>query len=200
MKDPLFGNKVAAAALTVVLLAFGVPITLNTLGKVFAGHHGHEKDAENPFHLAYIPAEIQIGTGPKVEAPKVSLGELLANASAQRGERSAALCAACHTFAEGEANGIGPNLWNIVNRPVGGISGYSYSNVVANAGGVWSYDRLDPYLANSQSYLPGTTMAQMVRKDTKRADILAYLATLSDDPVPFPEPAPAEVAEDAAGD
>lgn len=191
MKDPLYGNKVAAAFLTTVLLAAGLPIVIGTLGKVFGGHHGHHGTEANPFGLAYIPSEIVIGgAGAAPAEEKMSLAELLQNASAQRGERAAGLCAACHTFEKGGSNGIGPNLWGVVGREVGGVPGFGYSAAVAGEEGVWSYDRLDPYLANSQSYIAGTTMVQMVRKDEKRADILAYLATLSDDPVPFPEPPP----------
>lgn len=199
-KDPLFGNKVAAAALLTLLIAFGLPIIINTMTTIFGGHHGGHHDEENPFGLAYTPAEIRIdgaGAAAEEEVP-VDLGTLLANASAQRGERAAGLCKACHTFNAGEPNGIGPNLWNIVNRDVGGVSGFGYSQAVANAGGQWTYDRLDPYLENSAAYLPGTQMAQMIRKEEKRADILAFLQTLSDDPVPFPEPAPMMMEDDTA--
>lgn len=195
MKDPLFGNKVAAAALTTLLLAVGLPIIFGTLGKVFGGHHGHHGTEENPFSLAYIPADIVIGGAEAAEVIEVSLGEMMASASVERGERAAGLCAACHTFTKGGADGIGPNLWDIVNREIGGVSGFAYSGAVAAQEGVWSYERLDPYLANSQAYIPGTIMAQMVRKDNKRADILAYLGSLSDNPAPYPEPVIAEVEE-----
>lgn len=200
MKDPLYGNKVAAAVLTVALLAFGVPIVLETFDKL--GHHDahHEKDPDNPFHLAYIPAEVTFSAdAAKEEAPKVDLGTLMASASADRGKRGAALCGSCHTFAEGEPNGIGPNLWNLVGREVASVSGFGYSGALKEIGGVWSYERLDPYLENSQSYVPGTQMAQMIRKETKRADILAYLGSLSNDPVPFPAPAPVAPETGAEG-
>ncbi|MEM9989006.1 MAG: cytochrome c family protein [Pseudomonadota bacterium] len=199
MKDPLYGNKIAAVALTTVLLAFGLPITINTLGKIFGGHHGHHTDEANPFGLAYIPTEIKLeGPGAAPPEPEVDLGTLLAQASAERGKRGAALCSACHTFEKGGPNGIGPNLWDVMGREVASVAGFSYSAAVENFGGVWSYERLDPYLENSGAYIPGTQMVQMLRKDQKRADILAYLATLSDDPLPFPEPAPPVVEEEVA--
>ena len=198
MKDPLYGNKVAAVALIVLLLAFGLPITINTLTKVFAGHHGDHHEEGNPFGLAYIPTEIRIDGAAAVEEVPIDLGTMMANSSETRGERAAALCAACHTFAKGGDNGIGPNLWNVVGKDIASVDGYAYSSALSAVEGVWEYDRLDKYLENSAAYVPGTQMAQMVRKPEKRADILAYLGSLSDNPVPFPEPAPAPVEEETA--
>lgn len=202
MKDPLFGNKIAAAILTTLLLAFGLPIVITTLTKVFS-HHGHgEFDPENPFHLAYIPAQVDIGPAEPGNAPAevADLGTLLAAADVSRGERASGLCGSCHSFDEGGANGIGPNLWNIVGRQVAGVSGFGYSSALQGFGGEWSYDRLDAYLENSQEYVPGTQMAQKINKPAKRADILAYLGSLSNDPVPFPEPAAPAEEEQAASE
>ncbi|RFB05525.1 c-type cytochrome [Parvularcula marina] len=201
-KDPLFGNKVAAAVLTTLLIAFGLPIIITTLTNVFGGHHGAEHhDEANPFGLAYIPAEIVLeGGGAAEAAPEIDLGTLLASASADRGERAAGLCKACHTFEAGGDNGIGPNLWGIMGKEVASVPGFGYSGPMSDLGGVWTYQRVDHLLENSQAFLPGTQMAQMVRKDEKRADILAFLQTLADEPYPFPEPAPAseEGAEESA--
>ncbi|MEM9232985.1 MAG: cytochrome c family protein [Pseudomonadota bacterium] len=198
-KDPLFGNKVAAAVLTTLLIAVGLPIIITTMTKVFSGHHGDHHDESNPFGLAYVPAEIVIeGAAPAEAEAVIDLGTLLANASVERGERAAALCAACHTFEKGGADGIGPHLWDIVGRDIGGVSGFAYSQAVRDFGGQWTYEHLDGYLENSAAYIPGTQMAQMVRKDERRADILAYLGSLSDNPLPFPEPAPAAPEEATA--
>jgi cytochrome c len=202
MKDPLFGNKLAAAALVIALLYFGLPILVN----IFVGggsHHGGdyhgEVDPENPLHLAY-PVEIKLEGAPVVDEPEIDLGTLLAAASVDRGARAVGACKSCHTFEQGGANGTGPNLWDIVGHPVAAIEGFGYTTALQEFGGTWTYERLDKYLENSKAYIPGTEMAQRVRKEGKRADILAYLQSLSDNPVPFPEPAPVieEVAEAGA--
>lgn len=189
MKDPLFGNKLAAALLTAALLVFGLPQLTKAL--IGGGHHGGHG---GELHLAY-GGELDLGAsaGPVEAAPKVDLGTLLANANPAGGERRAALCKSCHTFDKGGANGTGPNLWGVVGRELASHAGFNYTSALQEAGGVWSYDRLDAYLKNSQEYIPGTAMVQRFAKDEQRADILAYLSTLSDSPVPFPTPAaPAE--------
>lgn len=194
MNDPLLSNKIAAAILTALLLIFGLP----QLTKALFGGGGHHGGGEEELHLAY-GGELDLGAsaGPAEEAPKVDLGTLLANASASAGERRAALCRSCHTFEEGGANGTGPNLWGVVGRELASHAGFNYTSALKDAGGVWTYERLDHYLMNSQEYIPGTAMVQRFPRDDQRADILAYLGSLAASPAPFPEPAPAATEEAA---
>jgi cytochrome c len=191
MKDPLLFNKIAGAGLTALLLIFGLPQLTNAL---FGGGHGGGHGGE--LKLAY-PVELEFGAAAAgEEAPEVSLAELLAEADPAAGERRVALCKSCHTFERGGANLQGPNLWNVVGRPVASVEGFSYTPAMKALGGEWTYERLDKLIENSQAFLPGTAMVQRFPRADQRADILAYLATLSDDPVPFPEP-PARAAEAA---
>lgn len=200
MKDPLLSNKIAAAVLAALILIFGLP---QLTGLLFGGGHGGAHGDE--LHLAYCCVDLETSgaTAPVEEAP-ADLGTLLASASAAGGQRRAALCASCHTFDEGGANGNGPNLWNIVNREVGSVAGFNYSAALTDFGGVWTYERLNEYIKDSQSYVPGTGMAQRMGRDDQRADILAYLGSLSASPVAFPAPveveAPAEDVEHAASE
>lgn len=196
MKDPLFGNKLAAAVLTALLLIFGLPQLTKAL--TGGGHHGGHGEE---LHLAYGgDIELAVASGPAEETPILDLGALLAEASASAGQRRAAICASCHTFEQGGANGTGPNLWNTVGRQVAGVSGFNYTSALSEAGGVWTYERLDAYLKNSQEYIPGTSMVQRFPRDAQRADLLAYLGSLSANPVPFPEPAVTEPTVDSAED
>ncbi|NNL90475.1 MAG: c-type cytochrome [Marinicaulis sp.] len=183
-KDPLLSNKIAAAALTVLLLIFGLPHIAGAI--LGGGHHGGEGDE---LHLAYCCVDLETtATGGDNGEKAFDLGTALANANVAGGERRAAICKSCHTFEEGGANGTGPNLYNIVNRTVGTVPGFNYSSALANDGGVWSYERLDAYLKNSQEYIPGTAMVQRFPKDDQRADLLAYLGSMSPNPAPYPEP------------
>ena len=191
MQDPLFGNKVAAAVLTALLIFFGLPQLATAL--LGGGHHGGGHGEE--LHLAYpIDYQIAASSGGEKEEKK-SLAEMMASATAAVGERRFALCKSCHSFEKGGANGTGPNLWNIVGREVASVPGFAYTSALKEIGGVWTYERLDEYLKNSQGYVPGTAMVQRFPKDDQRADILLYLGALSDNPVPIPQPEPVEASE-----
>lgn len=195
MNDPLFANKVAFSILATLLLLFGLPLLAESLyggGGHHGGgdHHGEEVAAVFP----QFPIELDIaGAAPSIEEAPVDLGTLLADASVAAGERGSALCAACHSFNKGGAQLQGPNLWNIVGREIASVDEYSgYSSALQAKEGAWTYEALDAFLYNSQEYVPGTAMAQKIKKDSKRADIIAYLGSLSDDPVPYPAPVAAE--------
>jgi cytochrome c len=195
MKDPMFFNKLAGAGLTAALIFFGLPHIASALR---GGEH-HVAGEEHELKLAY-PIEWKKEGGGGEAAGEVAppdLGTLLAAATAAGGERKAAVCKGCHTMEKGGANGTGPNLWGIVDRAVASHAGFKYTGELTAAGGVWSYDRLDKYLENSQAYIPGTAMIQRFPKADQRADILAYLATLSDAPAPFPAPVVADAPTEA---
>ncbi|MEM0927771.1 MAG: c-type cytochrome [Pseudomonadota bacterium] len=197
MKDPLFGNKLASAILIVLLLFLGLPVIFNTALTLAGGHHGdHHASAENPFDLAYIPySQLQVSGAPQEEVVEVSLGCLMAEASADRGARGALVCTSCHSLEQGGGNGTGPALWDIMGRQVASVGGFAYTGALQGLGGDWDFEKMDAYLENSQAYVPGTQMVQRISKDNKRADILAYLATLTDgEPIAFPECIPPEEA------
>jgi cytochrome c len=201
-KDPMLGNKIAGAVLAALLLVFGLPqLTAAILGGGGEGHGGGEAEE---LHLAYCCVELETATATKAEQAPPDLGTLLANASVSGGERRAALCKSCHTLDEGGASMAGPNLWGIIDRPVASVDGFNYTAALKAAGGVWTYDRLDKFLENSQNYIPGTAMGQRFAKPAQRADILAYLGSLSANPVAFPAPAaveaPAVEEADGAGE
>lgn len=107
----------------------------------------------------------------------------LAAGDAANGESVAKVCAACHSEKD-KTNKVGPYLVGIVGRPIATAEGYAYSDAMKkygtdNAGGVWDEARLMKYLSDPRAEVPGTKMAFAgVKDDTKRADLVAYLATL----------------------
>ena len=206
MKDPLFSNKLAFCALAALLLVVGLPVVSESFFGDHGGGHG-KAHADNGDHgeeqlyaFPQYPVDIDLGGAGVVKVvKKVDLGTMMASADNSRGQRAVAACAACHSFNEGGANLQGPNLWNIVGRPIAGLASYTnYSSALKEKGGVWTYEALSELLYNSQEYAPGTVMQQKIKKDGKRADILAYLGSLSTDPVPFPKPAQIEVGDSDA--
>jgi cytochrome c len=133
---------------------------------------------------AAAPATAVAPAAPK-ETP---LPELLVKADAKKGQSDAKVCGTCHNFDKGGAAKVGPDLWGVVGRPVASAAGFAYSDSVKGLGGDWSYDKLNNWIANPKEMAAGTKMAFAGEKDPqKRADILSYLQSLSDTPVPFPK-------------
>ena len=139
-----------------------------------------------------LPQGAQQAAGP---AAPVDLGTLLAGADAGRGERTAQVCASCHTFEAGGPNRTGPNLHGVVGRAYASHSGFNYSPALAGAGGRWTYEALDQFLASPSRAVPGTRMSFAgLRNPRDRAHLIAYLARISPGAPPFPAPAPAPAA------
>lgn len=142
------------------------------------------------------------GTAPAaakaVDAPLAAIAPLLAGASVDKGTKIFRKCQACHTAAEGDANRVGPNLWGIVDRPMASVAGFGYSSAMTafagNGARVWDYESLNGFLAAPKKYIRGTAMAFVgLKKEEDRANLIAYLRSLSTAPAPLPGP-------DAAGE
>ncbi|TNE58028.1 MAG: cytochrome c family protein [Alphaproteobacteria bacterium] len=107
-----------------------------------------------------------------------------ASADISKGERVFKKCQTCHTTEKDGADKIGPNLWNVMTRGKGTQEGFKYSTVLADAGGQWTVEDLDAFVADPKSFLSGTKMTFAgLKKDSDRTHLIAYLATLSDTPV-----------------
>lgn len=112
---------------------------------------------------------------------------LLAAANPEQGQALTRACQSCHSFDKGGANKVGPNLYGVVGADVAAHGDYAYSDVLQAAEGAWSYEALNAFLANPKGYAPGTKMSYGgMKKASDRANLIAYLRTLSDDPPPLP--------------
>ncbi len=132
----------------------------------------------------------------------VDIGTLLAKADPKAGEAAAKKCESCHDFTENGPNKIGPNLYGVVGRPIASHAGFSYSaDLSAHSKETWTYEMLNKWITNPKSIAPGTKMTYAGdTDDSDRANIIAYLSTLSHSPVPFPPPAPATGGQAPASD
>jgi cytochrome c len=149
------------------------------------------------------------GTAAPAASAAVPIAVRLAAADVAAGQKSAAICSSCHSLGKGQPGKIGPNLYGIVGDPAGHMEGFHYSKAMLDkkaAGLTWTFDTLDQFLTAPKAFVPGTAMGFAgFKKDTDRANVIAYLNTLSDAPVPLPAadaapaaPAPATEAAPAA--
>ena len=184
-------NKILGAILGTCLITLALNIGA---GAIFA--------PAKPAKPGYVIAVKTEGAAEKKEAaPKeVPLPVRLAKASVNKGQATAKQCQACHTFEKGGPNRVGPNLWNVVGNERGkGRNGFNFSSAMKAKGGEWTYDELDKFLANPRGYISGTAMTFAgLKNDQQRADVIDFLHTLSDNPLPLPK-AQAENAPPAGG-
>tara|TARA_B100001057_G_scaffold370595_1_gene374557 strand:- start:1005 stop:1916 length:912 start_codon:yes stop_codon:yes gene_type:complete len=120
-----------------------------------------------------------------IEKPKLSFEEELVLASVESGLKLSKKCTACHSLKSGGPNGVGPTLWNIVNAPKANIDEYSYSSALLSIGGSWTVQDLNMWLKSPKKYAPGNKMSFAgLRKIKDRADLIAFLNSISDKPIP----------------
>ncbi len=127
---------------------------------------------------------IQKATNDKVVE---SISSLLASASLEKGEKIFNKCGACHNYKKGSKSKIGPNLWDLINRPKASISGFAYSKALSEYGGKWTFEELNEFLYKPKEYINGTKMNFAgINNVRDRANLILWLRQKSDNPIPLP--------------
>lgn len=173
-------NKIAGAIILATLIAFAIGKIGDNLVAPGGGH------GEAPVVAVKAPPEPT--ARPSVpKAPEVPFATLLANADLARGKRVFNKCKACHTVTDGGKNGIGPNLWNVVNAEPTSKSAFKYSAALQGLKGKpWTYENLNAFLTKPKNYAKGTKMTFVgIKKPADRANVIFYLRSLSATPAPL---------------
>ena len=165
---------------------------------ILSGKYFHADSAERPEKLGYFidaPDEV-VGGGEMTVAEAMTMEGV----DASKGQQVFAKCTACHTIEQGGANGIGPNLYGIMGKAVGGgAAGFAYSSALADKGGQWDWDTMSDWLKSPRGFANGTKMSFAgLSKIEDRAAVMLYMNSMGSN-LPIPEFV-AEVADEAEGE
>jgi cytochrome c len=173
-------NKIIAAILMVALLVIG-------LGKI-ADSVFYVKKPKKPGYQVEVESQLTSVTSEVAKVvEKIDIAAIMALGDVTSGEKIFKKCAACHSINKGGKNKIGPALYNVVGRAVGGVDNYKYSKALASYGKEWTFEELNGFLLKPASYIKGTKMSYAgLRKEKDRASVIKYLNQKSDSPKPLP--------------
>ena len=173
-------NKIIAAVLLVALLVIGI-------GKI-SDIIFYVKKPETPGYSVKVQQVASTSSSAaEVTEEKIDIVALMAMGDVVSGEKIFKKCAACHSIVKDGKNKIGPALYNVVGRKIGGVADYKYSKALVAYGKEWSFEELNGFLIKPAKWIKGTKMAYAgLRKEEDRASIIKYLNQNSDNPKPLP--------------
>jgi cytochrome c len=173
-------NKIVAAVLLVALLVIGIGKLSNVIFYV-------EKPEKPGYAVEVQQASTSTTAAATAEDKTVDIAALMALGDVNAGEKIFKKCAACHSINQGGANKIGPALYNVVGRKIGGVADYKYSKAFVEYGKEWNFEELNGFLIKPSKWIKGTKMAYAgLRKEEDRASVIKYLNQNSDNPLPLP--------------
>ena len=173
-------NKIIASILMVALLVIGI-------GKISDVIFHVDKPKTPGYSIEIEQVSNSSKSTTEVAEEKFDIAALMAMGDVVAGEKVFKKCAACHSIIKNGKNKIGPALYNVVGREIGGVSDYKYSKALAEYGKSWTFEELNGFLLKPAKWIKGTKMAYAgLRKEKDRASVIKYLNQNSDNPQPLP--------------
>jgi len=154
---------------------------------------GIDKLSDVIFHVdkpetpGYVVEVKQVSTASSTTENKIDIIALMAMGDIASGKKLFKKCISCHSIVKDGKNKIGPALYNVVGRKVGGVADYKYSKALAAYEKEWTFEELNGFLTKPAKWIKGTKMAYAgLKKEEDRASIIKYLNQNSDSPLPLP--------------
>ena len=170
-------NKIVAAVLVVFVVIFGI-------GKISDLVFHVEKPTTSAYKLEAATAST---TQSSNASQSVDISALLALGDATHGQKVFKKCSACHSIKKGGRNNIGPALYNVIGRNIGGLDNYKYSKALIAYGKSWTFEEMNGFLIKPQTHIKGTKMAFAgLKKEKDRASVILFMNSKSDSPLPTP--------------
>ena len=145
-------NKIVAAVLMVALIVIGIGKLSNVIF--------HVEKPKTPGYAVEVEEATTISSSTEAAVEeKIDIAALMAMGDVTAGEKIFKKCAACHSIVKGGKNKIGPALYNVVERKVGGVEDYKYSKALAAYDKNWTFEELNGFLKQPAKYIKGTKMA-----------------------------------------
>tara|TARA_Y100000992_G_scaffold224682_1_gene156423 strand:- start:519 stop:1049 length:531 start_codon:yes stop_codon:yes gene_type:complete len=170
-------NKLITAILVTVLIVFGIGKVSDIIFKVKTPElQGYKVEINTAVDDSLSSTESQI-----------DISALLAMGSSEHGKKVFKKCAACHSIKQGGGNKIGPALYSVVGRDVGGVSEYKYSKSLMTYKKKWTFEELNGFLLKPATWIKGNKMGFAgLKKEEDRASVILYLNEMGDNPTPLP--------------
>jgi cytochrome c len=187
--DSFEWNKIAGAVLATVMFVVVVKFAADAIF-----------ETPPPAKPGYVVEGVKEETTTTASAAPVEealpdFGTVLPAADIAAGQKISVRCQQCHDLSKGGPDKTGPNLWGVIGRNRASRPGFSYSSGMNADHSPWTFDKFFKFIKDPQLYVPGTRMSFAGLSSAKdRINLLAWLRTQSDNPLPIPAPAPAKPA------
>jgi len=174
-------NKIIVSIALTIILILGINKIADSIFYV-------EKPEKSAYQVSSV-TNVASTTASETSSENSESGSIMAlfsSTSAADGAGVFKKCVACHSIGKGDPNKIGPNIFGVLNRRAGSVSGYKYSKAMATYGKVWSFEEMNGFLTKPKDWIKGTKMSFAGLKNAKdRAAVILYMNENTDNPLPL---------------